>query len=57
MLEEDPRLLFDDDVESGVEGMYRMWPQLTPDALANSCAVELCLAVRALSTSGPPRAM
>ena len=53
MLHEDPMLLFDP-IESGLEGMWQLWPSMDEDTLRNSCPIELCLAIRACSDLGPP---
>jgi len=57
MILEDPALLFDAGIEEAVAGVHIMWPDLTAEALQNSCPVELCLLLRSFSPQGPPVAM
>lgn len=53
MLEEDPRLLFED-VSVGLDQFHQLW-DVDEDALRNSETNEIALAIRTLSQCGPPR--
>jgi len=55
MLTEDPALLFEDlpSLQTGLRRLHELW-DVDEQALRNSDPVEVALAVRALSDSGPP---
>ena len=52
---EDPAILFEEvgDLETGLERLRELWPDLTEAALANSEPLHLALAIRALAHRAP----
>jgi len=56
MLQDDPSLLFED-IREGLVQLRDLWPAelVSPQALSESEPKHLVLAVRALSSSGPPK--
>ena len=56
MLQDDPNLLFED-IQEGLVQLRDLWPAelVSPQALSDSEPKHLVLAVRALSSGGPPQ--